>query len=297
MLDKESAYAPIALFCFNRPDHLKRTVEALLKNPEASGTAIHFFSDAAARPRDQVKVDAVRAFIRSVSGFKEIHIHEAATNIGLSQSVISGVSSILEKEPGIIVLEDDMECQPFFLRYMNEALAKYEFEERVVSIHAYSYPIPDLPDSFFLKGADCWGWATWKRGWELFEEDGNLLLEQVKKQKLQKRLDFSYSYPYLRMLKRQIRGENQSWAVRWYASALIKDKLTLYPGRSLIRNIGNDSTGTHSRETALFDPILADTIPEFPFTVEESPIAYKAFVKFFRRLKIRMILKKFGLKK
>lgn len=289
-------FSPIAIFCYNRPLHLKRTVDALLKNPEASGSAIHFFSDAAAKPKDQAKVDAVRAFIRSVNGFREIHIHEAEHNMGLSNAVIGGVTAILEKEEGIIVLEDDMECQPFFLRYMNEGLTKYALEEKVISIHAYSYPAADLPESFFLKGADCWGWATWPRGWKLFEEDGKKLLDELRAKGLIRRLDYNGSYPFHRMLQRQVKGKNQSWAVRWYASALLQDKLTLYPGRSLLRNTGNDNSGTHSKKTSIYEPILADQLPAFPAAIEESAFAFHAFARFFKKARRKAILEKLGLK-
>lgn len=289
-------YSPIALFCYNRPLHLKRTVEALLMNPEAKESCVHFFSDAAAKAKDQAKVTAVRSYIRSVSGFKEIFIHEAEANMGLSNAVIKGVSSILEKEQGIIVLEDDMECQPFFLNYMNEALTKYAQEEKVISIHAYSYPVPDLPDSFFLKGADCWGWATWPRGWKLFEEDGKKLLDELRAKGLVRRLDYNGSYPFHRMLQRQVKGVNQSWAVRWYASALLQDKLTLYPGKSLLRNTGNDNSGTHSKRTSIYEPLLADKLPALPATIEESQTAFLAFSRFFKKARRRAILEKLGLK-
>src|SRR5690606_23610171 len=141
------------------------------------------------------------------------------------------------------------------------------------------YPIKNLPSSFFLRGADCWGWATWERGWKLFNENGKELLEELKRKKQQRRFDFDGSYPFLRMLKRQVEGKNSSWAVRWYASAFLQDKLTLYPGKSLIRNIGNDNSGTHSESTSLYDPFLADALPQFPDQIEESHFAYRAFVR------------------
>lgn len=271
-------------------------MNALLKNPEAEYSDLHFFSDAAKSQKDTGKVKMVRDYIHTVSGFKNVYCHEAETNLGLSASIISGVTKILETSPTVIVLEDDMECQPFFLNFMNEALVKYEKEEKVVSIHAYSYPIPDLPESFFLKGADCWGWATWARGWRIFEPDGKKLLDDLRHKGLIRRLDYNGSYPYHRMLQRQVRGENQSWAVRWYASALLNDKVTLYPGKSLLRNTGNDNSGTHSKKTSIYEPILAEKVPTFPETIIESELALRAFSKFFKKVRRRIILEKLGLK-
>src|SRR5699024_1021539 len=118
----------------------------------------------------------------------------------------------------------------------------------VISIHGYNYPttVTSDSDTFFLKGADCWGWATWKRGWDLFEPNGLSLLQLLSQQNKQKEFDFNGSYPDTQMLKDQISGKNDSWAIRWYASAFLKNKYTLYPSHTLVINIGLDSSGTHS---------------------------------------------------
>src|SRR5262249_35869456 len=153
-------------------------------------------------------------------------------NFGLAQSIVQGVSGTVAQHGRIIVLEDDMVTSPHFLTYMNQALDKYADEARVVSIHGYVYPVEQpLPETFFLPGADCWGWATWKRGWSCFNPDGQFLLNELKRQKLIRDFDFNGAFPYSEMLQAQIKGANDSWAVRWYASALLAGKLTLYPGR------------------------------------------------------------------
>lgn len=287
---------PIAIFCYNRPAHLKRTVDSLLANPEAKDMEVHFFSDAAKTEKDVEAVLAVRSYLKSVDGFPLIHIHEAGSNLGLSKSIVSGVSEILQSSEGIIVLEDDMECRPFFLAYMLQGLNTYTTDTRVASIHAYSYPIENLPESFFLKGADCWGWATWPRAWQHFEEDGASLLAALKEKSLLSRFNFDGTYPYQRMLERQIKGENQSWAVRWYASALLQNMLTLYPGKSLIRNLGNDDSGTHSKSTDIYEPLLAASLPSLPDKVEESVEGYRSFVRFFKKSRRKAILEKLGFK-
>ena len=126
----------------------------------------------------------------------------------------------------VIVLEDDLVTSPHFLQYMNDGLGIYERDDRVISIHGYSYPVHGkLPETFFLRGADCLGWATWKRGWDLFEDDGQRLLNELERRNLTRSFDFDGSYPYTQMLRDQIAGSNSSWAVRWYASAFLRDKL------------------------------------------------------------------------
>jgi hypothetical protein len=279
------SYAPIALFVFNRPEHTRRTVEALRANAHAAESDLFVFCDAARDGRDASGVAAVREFVHGITGFKSCTVIEKEANVGLAASIIGGVSEVLRKRDRVVVMEDDLVTSPFFLRYMNEALEYYQDDDRVASIHGYIYPtILPLPETFFLRGADCWGWATWRRGWADFNPDGQELLSQLQAGGELREFDFDGAHPYTAMLRDQIRGANNSWAIRWYASAFLKNKLTLYPGRSLVVNIGIDASGTNCGSTDTFDvtsstsPIRVGGIP-----VEDSRQGRAAFIEFGRR--------------
>ena len=289
--------APIALFVYNRPWHTRQTVEALAANMLASDTSLHVFSDAPKSETARQSVEAVRSYIRTISGFKSITIIERDTNFGLARSITDGVTSLCEQYGRVIVMEDDLVTSPYFLKFMNEGLDLYDSDERVISIHGYVYPVKaTLPEMFFLRGADCWGWATWKRGWDLFESDGRSLLKELNARKLAHRFDFDGAHPYVRMLKKQIKGKNNSWAIRWYASAFLKNKLTLYPGRSLVLNIGIDNSGAHCSSTTVFSGDIADSpIVMEPISVEECEFARQQIITFHkaaRRLTPQRVLRK-----
>ena len=177
-----------------------------------------------------------------------------------------------------------MVTSPYFLRYMNEALEYYACAEEVASIHGYVYPVPErLPETFFLRGADCWGWATWRRAWPTFEPDGGKLLAELERRGLGHEFDFQGCASYMRMLRNQIAGLNDSWAVRWYASAFLAGKLTLYPGRSLVQNIGNDGSGQHCGSTdALVTPLAVTPLTIGRGPVSEDAQAREAFVRYFQ---------------
>ena len=156
--------APIALFCFRRPAHLARVLEALQANTLASASILYLFCDGPRGPQDQLEVDEVRRVARAASGFAKVEVRCLEVNQGLAQSIISGVSEVLKRHGRVIVLEDDLVTSPYFLTFMNEALEKYEDTETVASIHGYLFPVLEhLPETFFIRGADCWGWATWSR--------------------------------------------------------------------------------------------------------------------------------------
>ena len=179
------SYTPIALFVYARPDHTRLTVEALRNNSEAKFSDLIIYSDGARSPNMQGCVDQVREYLSAISGFRSITVHQRNHNFGLAKSIIEGVTEVLRVHDRVIVLEDDLVTSPYFLSYMNEALDKYANDDRVISIHGYVYPVKErLPDTFFLRGADCWGWATWRRGWQLFNSDGQYLLQELKRRHL-----------------------------------------------------------------------------------------------------------------
>lgn len=254
--------APIALFVYNRPFHTKRTVESLAANIQAKDSDLIIFSDGPKTEKDRPQVMEVREFIRTIQSFKSVRIVESESNKGLANSIIIGVSEVLKLRDTVIVMEDDLITSPYFLQYMNDGLIQYQDDERVVSIHGYIYPVKaKLPETFFIRGSDCWGWATWKRSWQLFEPDGVKLLRQLESQNLAYEFNFYGSYPYIKMLKDQIKGRNNSWAIRWYASTFLAGGFTLYPSASLVRNIGHDGSGVHSLKSN-HDEYLVDLSPK-----------------------------------
>lgn len=271
--------APIALFTYRRLEHTQRTIAALLNNHLASQSDLIIFSDASKNQKDFEDVRKVRDFLGTIDGFRSVSVVHREHNLGLANSIIGGVTKILQQYEQVIVVEDDLLTSPHFLTYMNDGLDVYSNDERVVSIHGYVYPIEkQLPETFFLRGADCWGWATWRRGWDCFNQDGQYLLDGLQKQNLTSEFDFNGTYEYTQMLKDQIAGKNNSWAIRWYASAFLAYKFTLYPGRSLVHNIGNDGSGTHCDSSSNLDATLSlSPVKVDKINVEESELARTEF--------------------
>jgi hypothetical protein len=274
--------APIVLFVYNRLWHTANTLQSLKKNKLAEYSDLIIYSDGPKNDTYLHDITEVRKFLKNVDGFKTIKIVEREKNLGLANSIISGVTEIIQKRGKVIVIEDDLVTSEYFLEYMNDALNIYQDNDRIISVHGYVYPIDDLPDYFFLRGADCWGWATWKRGWDLFETDGKKLLSELKTRNLIKRFDFNNSYPYTKMLIDQVNGKNSSWAIRWYASAFLANKLTLYPGKSFVENIGLDGSGTHCGNNQSSNISLNNYIKlDQKIEIEENVYAVKKFEDFF----------------
>jgi hypothetical protein len=264
--------APIALFGYNRPEHLKKTFQALKNNTLAAQSNLYIFLDGP-KPGAEESTKTVRAAAKQFTGFKSIKIIESSENLGLSKSITSGVTQLIKQYGKTIVLEDDLETSPFFLKYLNDALELYQDEERMACISGYFYPHKDkLPETFLIKGADCWGWATWERAWNLYEEDSKILLRIIRDCNLTKEFNFNGTVDYRQMLQDKIEGKNNSWAINWYASAFIHKTYTLYPNESFVNNIGNDNSGTHCEATDAFTVRIRET----PLKLEKLPMQESA---------------------
>lgn len=279
--------APILLFVYNRPEHVKRTLAALEQNILAKESELFIYSDAARSPQDKASVAEVRKIIRTaLPFFKQVNILERETNWGLARSIIDGVTTQINRYERVIVLEDDLIVAPYFLKFMNDALDTYQHEEKVGHIQACDFTQnASLPDTFLIKWTGSWGWATWKRAWKYFNPDGKALLEELQRRKLTYTFDFNGKYGYTRMLRRQTEEKNNSWAIRWNASLFLNDILSLNVGKSLVQNEGFDGSGTNCGGGNLYasrlwmNPIQVHRIS--PAT--ENLQARNAYVRYYAR--------------
>ena len=281
-----NTYAPILLFVYNRPEHVRRNIQALLKNELAAESELFIYSDAAKDETSQAAVKEVRAFIRSIQGFKKITITERAESWGLARSIIDGVTTQINRYGRVIVLEDDLVVAPHFLQFMNDALETYRDEERVGHIQACDFTHdPSLPDTFLIKWTGSWGWGTWDRAWKHFNADGKALLTELESRKLTYTFDFNGKYGYTRMLRRQIEGKNNSWAIRWNASLFLKGILSLNVGKSLVQNEGFDGSGTNCGGGGLYaSELYMERLPVKKISpIEENIQARNAYVRYYAR--------------
>ena len=289
--------APIALFTYCRADHTRAAVESLLRNQEAAESDLYIFSDGPKNESKELAVIENREYIRSLKTandnvnenekrlFKSITIVEREKNWGLANSLIAGITEIVNKYGRVIVVEDDLILSPYFLKFMNEALEMYKDDDRVSAISAFLNPIETkAPDTFFLRYFACWGWATWDRAWKLFNTDTKALLKQIRWKT--KEFNVGGYGGFYGMLYCQKVGLVDSWAVRFYASSFLANKLVLFPGKSMAIQTGLDGSGTHSKigDTVYnsmqlsMNPILLADIP-----VEENRAMYQTYSRYYSR--------------
>ncbi|MBS1605123.1 MAG: glycosyltransferase [Bacteroidetes bacterium] len=262
--------APILLFTYKRLATLKQTVAALRANRLAPQSDLYIFSDQGKTSEDMAKVAEVRQFIQTIDGFRNVYITQNVTNKGLASSIIGGVSQVIQQYGRVIVLEDDLLTTPNFLDFMNAALEKYERDHRVFSISGYSFDLgPEDPerypfDAYFTSRGWSWGWATWKDRWSGVDWQMKDYPEFARNA-VRRRQFAQGGSDLILMLRRQMSGQLDSWAIRWFYHQFKVQGLTLYPILSKIYNDGFDDMATHTRgSNARYQPRL-DTKLQYSF--------------------------------
>ena len=263
--------APIILFVYKRPYHTKRTVELLKNNIHANESELYIYSDAAKSSKEKEKVLEVRKYIANITGFKKKYIINREENYGLSKSIISGVSDVIEIHKKVIVLEDDILTARDFLKFINEALKFYQDNVNIFSISGYTFPIkiPNYYDNdiFIIPRVSSWGWGTWIDRWKKVDwniKDFNFFKDNRKIQK-----EFNIGGEDLTsMLLAQRYGYIDSWAIRWNYAQYKNDAVSLFPVKSKIQNIGFDNSGTHIFRKNKFSTNFNPAITEINLTNE-----------------------------
>jgi hypothetical protein len=239
--------APIAIFLFNRKEHLRRTLNALLNCPGFAESDIYVYCDGPRNPGDREAVSAAREEAKRILGDRAAFV-ERSSNIGLANSIVSGVSELCERYGRVIVLEDDLVVAPGFVRFMNDALNAYADVDIVMQVSGHAFHVPAFEEkatAVMLPFITSWGWGTWKRAWAAFDFQchGWELLKRDKK--LRHRFNIGGAYDYYSMLRGRMDGRNNSWAIAWNWAVFRVEGIVAYPPRSFVTNIGFDGTGTH----------------------------------------------------
>ncbi len=277
-------YAPLVVFTYNRPKHTEQVLLSLNSSPLAKETDIYIFCDYPKGELKQNNID-VRNYLqkfKTISNFRSTTLYISDTHRGLAESVITGVSKIINEYGSVIVNEDDLVCNTNYLQYMNDCLDYYKDSKDVWSISGWSTDLPSVNtnDVFATYRGSSWGWATWSDRWNTVDWDINSYVKM--KHSLINRHKIKKAGPDLiLMLNYQIEGKIDSWAVRWVCTQAVQgNKKTIYPAKSLVYNIGLDGSGTHSGDDGN-ETVQDITIP-VPYTLC-SAIVHKNILKEFNK--------------
>lgn len=277
----------IIVFTYGRLDHTMITLENLSKNIGFNNYSTIIFSDGPKIGHEE-KVKSVREYLRKFkSGKPNVTVIERDSNYGLERSIIEGVTEILNKYEGVIVIEDDIRTSPKFLEYMNKLLIEYKDKKDIGCISGFNHQknLMKIPrsykyDIYFAPRTNSWGWATWRDRWGNIDWDIKDIEKFINNKRLQKEFNLGGN-DLSRMLINQVKRGIDTWDIQWCYHNFKYKRLTIYPVVSYVENIGMDGTGVHCGKVSAFknDSLNKKGIKSIPLEMILDKEILKNFTK------------------
>ena len=269
-------FAPIVLFVYNRPKETQQSLNALKLNKYAESSDLYIYSDNVALNADAQTVKdvlQVRKIISNVTGFKSVHVIERECHMGLANSIIQGITNVLQKYGRVIVLEDDLITSPNFLSYINQTLDFYEENRQVISVTGFSFKV-DIPsdyeyDVYFTRRMNTYGWGTWLDRWEGIDwemKDYNSF--KWNPFALLRFMRGGHDLP--RLLSAYMKGKLNAWSIRFCYHQFKTNTYTVYPVQSMIDNIGFNANGTNTTRRKRFDKVVFQPSDNLSFRLAKN---------------------------
>jgi hypothetical protein len=243
-------HTAVLFLAFNRPDTTKRVFESIR---QARPPRLYVAVDGPRENKaaDAEKVQAVRDYIMAnIDWACDVKTLFRDQNLGLKRAVSEAISWFFNHETQGIVLEDDCLPHPDFFPFCQELLELYKDDDRISVITGNNFQNGikrGKASYYFSKYNHCWGWASWRRAWNIYDGDLSFWPSWQKstewKRKLPDRVERQY---WAQVFDRVHRKEINSWAYPWTASVWYLGGLTATPNVNLVSNIGFGKEGTHT---------------------------------------------------
>ena len=239
----------LAIFGYNRPEHLRKCLEAVTKNKTID---TYIFLDGG-YTEDVLKV--------ANEFYPYLQIIRDSEHLGCAKSVYSGIDFVFCHYDSIIVLEDDIIVSDNFIEYMLNGLEFYKDKKDIGSLTGYA--MVENKEVYSAKRFTGWGWATWKDRWESFNRD----IEPLD----------SWGDDFPVMLDNALKYKIDTWDAQFGAYHFMNDLKCICPPKSLTKNIG--SYGTHTKGLSKFDTEINNVEPLFKYPIEIEKRIRKQFCK------------------
>ena len=298
--------APVAIFGYNRPQHLREVFRHLANGDGLEGRDTTVYMDAPAAPGASAGVDEARAAAHAFAQEHDrVRVVERRENLRFG-NITQGISEVCARAGRAIILEDDILVAPDFLAAMDASLDAYAKTESVWSVSGYTPPagFPSQRPWLFLPYTSSWGWATWDRAWSNYRarpaaEDWRRFEDDAQ---ARRRFQVHPGSRFVPMMRRVMRDPAFTWDIQWNFAMFQAGALSLHAWRSLTWNCGTGQ-GTHFRHgsagpelTGTFRSIhgpgsaadyLAPRAPAAPFpTPAVEPRDLQRLRRHFRRLRV-----------
>lgn len=274
----------IAIFAYWRFEHLEQVLKALKESRPERPKKLYIFQDGLKGKEHQEEWLQTTKLIESID-WCSVEFVKASVNQGLANSIVKGVTYVLDQNDGVIILEDDCVPMPGFLDYMRRGLEKYRTCEKIFHIGGYGNPaFMKLihKDIYFRRGVDSWGWGTWKDRWNTFDykKDYFTLLQTDRQLALEAALWSGLDIQ--NWITGHVNGKTDTWATQWALNIMEHNGMCMLPRQSLVKNVGFDGTGTNCVVTSEYETeyYKGEVVSwEFPEEIEITDEVICAYVQ------------------
>ena len=291
---------PVLFIIFNRPEHTRKVFDVIkMLRPEK----LYVAADGP-RPGSQsdiVKCRETREVISLIDWPCELDTLFRNENLGCGRGPAEAISWLFSKEEYGIILEDDCVPNNSFFFFCDELLKKYKTDTRIMHIAGTNHNASFIRDNdysyFFSQIGHMWGWATWRRAWDLYDYSMKAFDEVTSKEY------FNDLYPdrligkYMqKKFAETYTGKIEGvWDYQWEFTRLINSGLSIMPKNNLVHNIGfgADATHTFSDKNYFSDSLVQEIdfpLNHPPFVIKDKKSERKHFNRMFRWIFKRKLL-------
>jgi hypothetical protein len=242
---------PVTFLIFNRPDVTKIVFEAIRR---AQPKKLFVVADGPRNNDEAIKCEATRAIIDGVDWDCEVFKNYSEVNLGCRDRVSSGIEWVFSLVEEAIILEDDCLPSSSFFTFCETMLECYRDDRRIMMISGDNFqggreqlPVSHSYSYYFSKYPHIWGWATWRRTWELY--DVNMSSLQFFKDE---NMTYSISEDpveiifWLDAFEKVASGEIDTWDYQLVYTCFHQDGMSILPTVNLVSNIGFGPDATHT---------------------------------------------------
>jgi len=240
---------PILFLIFNRPDETQRVFKSI---QQAQPKQLFIAADG---PRinlegEKEKCTAVRAIIKQVDWDCELKLLFRKENLGCGKAVSSAISWFFENVEMGIILEDDCLPHPDFFPFCEELLNRFKNNLQVMHIGSTNYQdgIKRGEGSYyFSENVEIWGWATWKRAWNLYNFSlTSLSSHEIIKTIERTSLNKDEKRYWISIFHKMKNNPHDTWDYQYVYSIMSNNGVCILPNRNLVSNIGFGENATHT---------------------------------------------------
>ena len=235
----------VLLITFNRPKQAAQVLDAIRK---ARPKKLYFASDGAREHKagEAEKVQACRALVETIDWPCEVRTLFREKNLGCKMGVSSAIDWLFENEEEGIILEDDCLPNGSFFRFCQEMLERYRDDRRVMHISGDNFQAEESHESasyYFSKYIHVWGWATWRRAWELYDIDLIGMEEDDICNYFENGEQAEFWLPIFEKMKARL---IDTWDYQWMFCCFANHGLAIMPSKNLVSNMGFGEDATHT---------------------------------------------------